>query len=159
MKKLLLASMALFYTSLALSQVPKPVKWNYSVDSLNNKEAVLVLEADIETGWHIYSQHTPDGGPLPTVFTFDESGCYLLDGKPSEPVPHEEYDSLFQVKVLTLPGKPVFRQKVKINSLPCNITGRIDGQVCKEVCIMFDATFSILVAEQQRNGSIKSSNQ
>ena len=100
------------------------------------------MTANIEKEWHIYSQFTPDGGPLSTVFTFDKNDCYSLVEKVTEPLAHEEYDSTFQVKVLTLDGNPVFKQKIKLNKDDCKITGRVDGQACKEVCIMFEGSLT-----------------
>jgi len=120
----------------------KPVKWTCTVEDKKNGEATLVMKANIEKDWHIYSQFTPDGGPLPTVFTFDKNDCYSPVDKVSEPKAHEDYDSTFEVKVLTLDGTPVFRQRIKYTKEDCKITGRVEGQACKEVCIMFDGVLS-----------------
>ena len=131
-----------------------PVKWTFSVEEKGN-EATLIFKANIEEGWHIYSQFTPDGGPLPTVFTFEEKGCYKLEGKVSEPRPHEEFDSTFGVKVLTIDGQPAFTQKIKLTEGPCIIKGRIDGQVCKEVCIMFGSDFTFEAGKSLVKGASK----
>lgn len=128
-----------------LAQALKPVKWTYKVEQTSKGEAMLVFSADIEKGWHIYSQVTPDGGPLPTVFTFDENKSFERVGDVVEPVPHSEYDSTFEVKVLTLDGKPVFKQKIKLKNPETRITGRIEGQVCKDACIMFGDSFTFNV--------------
>jgi len=124
------------------AQAMKPVKWTCTIEDRKLGEATLVMTANIEKDWHIYSQFTPDGGPLPTVFTFDKNDCFSLIDKVTEPKAHEEYDSTFQVKVLTLDGNPVFKQKIKVSKDICIITGRVEGQACKEVCIMFDGTLS-----------------
>ena len=139
----------------AFAQLPNPVKWTFTVEQLSGDEATLMFNASIDPGWHIYSQFTPDGGPLPTVFTFEENGCYGLVGKPTEPAAHEEYDSTFEVKVLTLDGKPSFTQKIKLNEGSCTIKGRIDGQVCKEVCIMFGSDFTFTIGEPEEKDATK----
>ena len=131
-----------FLPGFLFAQGLKPVKWTCTIEDKKGGEATLVMKANIEKDWHIYSQFTSDGGPLPTVFVFDKNDCYSLVDKVTEPKAHEEYDSLFAVKVLTLDGSPVFRQKIKFNNEDCKITGRVDGQVCKDVCIMFDGPLS-----------------
>ena len=143
MNKLLIAVFLFaLLPGLSISQALKPVKWTCSIEDRKGEEATLVMKASIDKGWHIYSQFTPDGGPLPTVFTFDKNDCYTLIDKVTEPKAHEEYDSTFQIKVLTLDGNPVFKQKIKLNKEECKISGRVEGQVCKEVCVMFDGTLT-----------------
>jgi hypothetical protein len=143
MNKLLIAVFLIsFLPGALLAQALKPVKWTCTVEDKKAGEATLVMSANIEKDWHIYSQFTPDGGPLPTVFTFENNGCYTLIDKVTEPKAHEEYDSTFQVKVLTLDGNPVFRQKIKINKEDCTIKAHVDGQACKEVCIMFEGALT-----------------
>lgn len=153
MNRLLFSLLLILFVATAAAQNLHPVKWTYTVEQKNPGEATLVFTANIEKGWHIYSQVTPDGGPLPTVFSFNAGKSFELIGKPSEPAPHEEYDSTFEVKVLTLDGNPVFRQKIKLNESALNITGRIDGQVCKDVCIMFGDEFRFDLGEKKNEGA------
>jgi len=143
MKKLLITvyMLALVHGN-SFAQKLEPIKWICTIEDRKAGEATLVMKANIQKDWHIYSQFTPDGGPLPTVFTFDKSDCYALVDKVTEPKVHEDYDSTFQVKVLTLDGSPVFRQKIKFTKEDCKITGKVEGQACKEVCIMFDGALS-----------------
>ena len=47
--------------------------------------AYLILEGKIDAGWHLYSQFTPDGGPIPLEIQYSESaGNYVLVGKTKE---------------------------------------------------------------------------
>jgi len=155
MKKTVIICLAyLLYANFSFAQIIKPVKWTYSVEQ-HGSEATLVFNSNIDSGWHIYSQFTPDGGPLPTVFTFEENGCYQLVDKATEPKAHEEFDSTFGVKVLTLDGKPVFTQKIKLKNSPCTIKGRVDGQVCKDVCIMFGSDFTLSIGKLKDEEIIK----
>ena len=123
------------------SQIRTPVKWTFSVEQKNNTEATLHFKAAIEKEWHIYSQFTPDGGPIPMFFSFEQDKNYELVGKVTEPKPHEEFDSTFGVKVLTFEGTPVFSQKIKLKGNGFSLKGNVSGQVCKESCIMFDSNF------------------
>jgi DsbC/DsbD-like thiol-disulfide interchange protein len=121
-----------------------PVKWNFHVQP-TNAETQIKFSAAIEKGWHIYSQNTADGGPLPMLFTFDTATCYTLSGKVMEPKPIEEFDSIFGIKVLYLTDKPELMQKVVVKSTPCKVSGKIEYQACKEMCIPLDTTFSFII--------------
>ena len=141
MKHVILFLLFIILSLCGFSQIQNPVKWKFSKEQTTDREAVLIFQATIDKEWHIYSQFTPDGGPFPTAFTFEKDKCFSLVGKVSEPKAHEEFDSTFEIKVLTLEGKITLTQKVKLNGIPCQIKGTINGQVCKEVCILFDTSF------------------
>ncbi|TNF24492.1 MAG: thiol:disulfide interchange protein, partial [Bacteroidetes bacterium] len=61
-------------TSALQAQLFDPVKWKTETKRLSATEAELVFSATIEDGWHLYSQHLDEGGPIPTTFTFQELG-------------------------------------------------------------------------------------
>ena len=50
-------------------QMYDPVKWSFNVDVVNENEVDLVIHADIEEGWYVYSQDAGDG-PISTSFAF-----------------------------------------------------------------------------------------
>jgi thiol:disulfide interchange protein DsbD len=95
----------------------------------------------MDPGYHLYSQFTPEGGPMPTIFDFKKSADYKLIGKASEPKPFEEFDELFGVKVKTFKTETiVFKQEVRILSTkPFELTGEISGMTCDDKgCTPFD---------------------
>src|SRR4051812_1852769 len=108
-----------------------PVKWNFSSEQVK-ANSILKFDADIQLGWHIYSQFTPDGGPLPMLFTFDSATCYTRNGKVEEPKQIKEYDTVFGLNVMYLEDKPRLTQKIKVNSVPCKVSGKIEYQACME---------------------------
>ena len=61
-----------------MAQVKNPVKWTHSAKKLSNGKYELHMTATVEKGWHIYSQNTPDGGPVPTTFTFTNVMIYAF---------------------------------------------------------------------------------
>jgi thiol:disulfide interchange protein len=158
MKKLLPVVLLLFVSSFSFSQMLNPVKWSYSVEQTKEGEATLLFKAKIDKDWHVYSQFTPDGGPLPMVFTFVPNSCYELIGKVTEPHPHEEFDSTFEVKVLTHSGEIILKQKVKLKGDACKIQGELTGQVCKEVCNQFDTTFVFNIGKGKTDNSPEKNN-
>jgi len=133
------------FTNVSYSQFKTPVKWTFSVEQKSSDEATLVFKADIEEHWHFYSQFTPQGGPMfgptPMVFTFEPNKNYELVGNVTEPKPHIEYDSTFELNVHTFEGKPTFTQKIKLKGKAFKLKGELSGQVCKESCVLFDTSF------------------
>ena len=83
----------------SFSQILEPVKWKTSVEKTSDKEAVLVMTATIEKGWHLYSQFIPDGGPIKTTFTFDASPNYKTLGAVSEGKAVEYFDKNFEMQL------------------------------------------------------------
>jgi thiol:disulfide interchange protein DsbD len=123
----------------------QPAKWTFSVENGKGDERMLVFQVKLEEGWHLYSQFTPDGGPLPLVFKFENGTCYERIGKVTEPKPHESYDSTFMVQVLEFEKSATFKQKVKLKGGACSIKGRLEYQVCKESCIFQEEEFSFSI--------------
>ena len=72
MKKIILL-LALFSLTIGNSQIFDPVKWVTSVEKISDTEYKLISKASIESGWHLYSQEVPEGGPIATTFTFDDA--------------------------------------------------------------------------------------
>jgi thiol:disulfide interchange protein len=140
--------LVLIYQS-SFSQILKPVKWSFSIEQVKDGEATLLFKAKIDKGWHIYSQFTPDGGPLPMTFTYTPNTCYELVGKVTEPKAHEEFDSTFGVKVLIHSGEVTLKQKVKYTGDACRISGEITGQVCQDACILFDTSFVFSIGKKK----------
>ena len=118
-----------------------PDKWTFTVQHSSADEATLLFTLKLDNGWHVYSQNTPDGGPLPMVYKYDSTGCFELIGKCAEPKPHVEFDSTFGVTVYTFDKEVTFSQKVKLKNKDCKIHGTIEYQVCKEACIFKDTHF------------------
>jgi thiol:disulfide interchange protein len=147
MKRLFAAFIAILYWSLnAQAQLEYHVKWAFTSEKTSDNEVTLLFKVKIDKDWHIYSQFTPQDGPLglaplPMGFEFEKNKSYSLIGKVEEPKPHESFDSTFEVKVLTFDGDVTFKQKIKLNAESATIKGTISGQVCKEVCQMFDTSF------------------
>ncbi len=130
------------------AQVKQPVKWTFSVKQTGDNEADLIFKAKIDKGWHLYSQHLPEGGPIPTSFTFKKAGNYKLKGTASEPKGKTEYDKTFEMNITSFVDDATFVQKIITNSdKEFVVTGTFDYMVCNDgSCIPFsDNDFSISV--------------
>lgn len=134
MKKLALTSLVLFLIPLlSCTQILEPVTWSFKVEKTNPEEATLLMIADIDEGWHLYSQDIPPGGPLPTIFEFDKNPNFKLIGKVEESDAIKEYDPNFEMLLKFFDGKPVFKQKIQILSKESfNITGYLEFMCCDD---------------------------
>ncbi|MBN1199901.1 MAG: thioredoxin family protein [Bacteroidales bacterium] len=117
----------------SFSQVLDPVQWSFKTKRSGQDEATLMMIAKIDKGWHLYSQHLPSGGPLPTVFKFNESKDYSLMGETSEPKAIEEYDPNFEMILRFFDGTVVFAQKIKILTKNAfTIGGELEYMCCDD---------------------------
>jgi thiol:disulfide interchange protein len=141
MKKLL-AALLLFFTFLSTqAQIIEPVKWNSRVEKLSETEFNLILEGKIDAGWHVYSQFTPDGGPLPTELKFTKDD-YELVGKTQESKTKTSFNDVFEVNETYFEKNVTLTQKIKVtNPNLKNIKVDLDYQVCKESCINSNKSF------------------
>jgi DsbC/DsbD-like thiol-disulfide interchange protein len=133
MKKIFLAIVALVITIGAQAQVESHVRWSYAAKKTSATEAVILIRATIDNGWHIYSQNVKDGGPVKTTFTFKPSKEYALVGKTSEPAPITKFEKVFSMNVGYFENSVVFQQKVKIKSPKATaVTGKLEFMTCND---------------------------
>lgn len=144
MKKVLFLLLSFLTLFTAQGQMVNPVKWSSRVEKISDTEFNLVMEAKIDDDWHVYSQFTPENGPLPAEFKFkDAKGNYELIGKVKESPYKKQYNDVFEVDEYYFEKKATFTQKIKItNPNFTTLKASVDYQVCKEVCINQDNTFT-----------------
>ena len=115
----------------SMAQIMDPVKWSFQVKDLNGSESELIFTAQLDEGWHLYSQHTDPMGPIGISFEFTPSKDYALKGKVSEPKPHEEFDKDFNCTVRSFSGRVVFRQKIeRLSQKDFKVKGTYSYQLC-----------------------------
>ncbi len=152
MKKLIVILVAFFALANVAAQVKKPVKWTTKTEKISDTEFNLVMNATIESGWHMYSQFTPDGGPLPIFLTFkNQKGNFELVGKAKESPYKKEFNKDFEVDEYYFESKATLTQRVKIiNSKTDKIIVNVDFQACQNQCIndKVDLTFVIPVMDK-----------
>ena len=141
---LLLGFLAFFNAN---AQLIAPVKWKTTTEKLNDTEFNLVFEGTIDNGWHVYSQFTPDGGPLPLLLDFkNQKGQYTLIGTTSESKTKRAFNDVFGVDEIYFEKKVVLKQKVKITGKSVSkIDVNVSYQVCEEKCINEDKDFEFII--------------
>lgn len=137
MKKLLFTLLSLFVFTLSQSQILDPVKWKTAIEKKSETEFLLKFEATIQKDWHFFSQFTPDGGSLPSVFNYENTkGNYQLVGKTTESKYKKVYSEIFEVDEYMFEGSAQFSQLVKItNPALKSIKVEVEYQACLEQCI------------------------
>jgi len=133
MKKLLLLIAVLVISTGAFAQIEAPVKWSYAAKRLSKTEAVVLLKATIQSGWHIYSQNVKDGGPIKTTFTFKPSKDYAPAGKATEPAAITKFEKVFGMNVSYFENAVVFQQKIKLKSPKASaVSGSVEFMTCND---------------------------
>ena len=152
MKKALFILVTLFSLSTIKAQILDPVKWTSKTEKISDTEFNLILNGTIEKNWHVYSQFTPDDGPLPMVLTFkDQKGNFELAGKAKESPYKKQFNDIFGVDEYYFENKMTITQKVKItNPKTSKIVLNLDYQVCKDACINQNKNFTFIIPATEK---------
>lgn len=137
-KGILPALLCLLFWGAVLAQVKEPVKWSFAAKKVNATTYELRLTAQMEADWHIYSQTTPDGGPVPTSVSFSKNPLVVIQGGVKESGKMEEhFEELFGVKVKQYSGEVIFTQTVAVKAgIKTAVNGSVEFMVCNDVeCI------------------------
>lgn len=135
MKKYIIAGILLFYANFLFAQIQNPVSWTTSYKKINDKTYEIHLTTNIDNGWHIYSQHTPEGGPFPTSFTFTKNPLITLEGKAKEIGKLEQHvEPLFgNIDVKQFSNKVDFVQLVKLKApVKTSVNVAVEFMVCND---------------------------
>ncbi|HAM10746.1 MAG TPA: disulfide bond formation protein DsbD [Bacteroidales bacterium] len=149
MRKILLI---IFFVITALhisAQIYDPVTWDFSYEKKGDNQYEIVITASIEDGSHIYAMIVPDGGPIPTSFSFDTLKSYKLDGTTFNVIPPiEKMDEAFGFKIKTYSKKAEFRQKVTAVDPSFTVTGIVNFMACNNVTCSppKDVDFSVRIS-------------
>lgn len=145
MKKYLILGISLLLFSFTHAQILDPVKWTTKIEKKSENTFLISLNAIIENEWHVYSQFTPDGGPLPLEISFtNQKGNYNLVGKAKEGKTRTAYNDIFEVNETFFEKKAQITQEIMVtNKGVKTIEIVINYQACKEVCINLEKKFSI----------------
>jgi thiol:disulfide interchange protein len=115
----------------------------------SERPAVLMITADVASGWHVYSLTQPPGGPTKTKIELTESPQYHLAGQfRSEPAPTTRVDNAAWVG-LTIEeheGKVTWYAPIELTAgvdpASLVIKGKVRMLACKESCIPVNKDFT-----------------
>ena len=160
MRKLIPFIFSILLPSFASAQVYDPVTWDFGYEKTGDKQYELVFTASVETNWHIYAMDLPDGGPIPTSFTFDTVPGFKFDGKAYEVTkPVEVLDEAFGFKIKTFSTKAEFRQKIIAVESSFIVKGAVNFMACNNATCSppKDAEFEIAIKEKSSGPVVSSS--
>ena len=133
MKKILLAFLFFGFVLQSQSQKLAPVKWAYQAVKTGDKKYNIIITANVDAPWHIYSQFVKKG-PIPTTVQFAKNPLVVLSGSTKEVGNLEKkFDNNFGAVIGSFGGKVQFIQAVtlKVNT-KTKLTGTIEYMVCNE---------------------------
>ena len=147
MKKLLFLLLILLAFAKVNSQILDPVKWTTSIDKKSETNYLLTFNGIIENDWHMYSQFTPDGGPLALEVIFkDQIGNFNLIGKAKEGKTTTAFNDVFGVNETFFVKKAQIQQEITIlNPKVLKIEVALNYQVCKDACINLEKKFTFVI--------------
>jgi len=146
----ILLSFSLIVIGLQLHAQENPVTWSFD----SKKEATGIYRVNITAvvlaPWHIYSQTTPAGGPIPTKIQFKQNPLLNYSGSISEQGQvQKHHDKNFGVDVIYFDGDVKFSQVVKVKTaVKTSLHGSIEYMVCNDskclppVVVPFDITLN-----------------
>jgi DsbC/DsbD-like thiol-disulfide interchange protein len=138
MKKIVLTLASFFIAVLVFAQPKNPVSFTYEAVKNTNGTYDVIVKATVDKGWHIYSQNTDKGGPIPTSVTFKANPLAKASGKVLEKGKLEKvFDKAFGVNVLYFSNSVQFIQNFKVKAgVKTTIKGTIEYMVCDdEMCL------------------------
>ena len=88
----------------------------------------------VDEPWHIYSQNTGKGGPIPTNIVFKTNPLVTKTGTVKEVGKLEKvFDKNFKTDVLFYSEKVSFIQTVKVkNGIKTSLSGTVEYMVCDD---------------------------
>ena len=154
MKKLLILFISIICLSTSISaQVLDPVKWEVTVEQEKGDLYNVIMKANIEEGWHLYSQKQfgeEFEGPITTEFSYNNTPeTFTLEGETLEPDVTPIHDPVFDLDVVFFEDKATFIQPIKVvNPEGLKVNIEIYYSVCDdEKCLPPDTkTFEVDIA-------------
>lgn len=135
MKKIKLLFLALLTGFILQAQMANPVSWNFVSKKINDNTYQIQMIANIQNGWHLYSQVQPeDAIAIPTTFTINSNPLIKLEGKIKELGKMEKFtDKKLGLSANQYSKKVVFMQEVKLKGkIKTNFTGTVEFQTCDD---------------------------
>jgi thiol:disulfide interchange protein DsbD len=117
------------------SNAQNPISWSFSAKKVDDKTYEVHMTANIQPGWHLYSQNQPDDAiAIPTGFTINNNPLLKLDGKVKEMGTMEKFhDKKLDVSANQYSNKVDFVQVVKLKAnAKTNVTGSVEFQTCND---------------------------
>lgn len=127
--------LALMMLGVVLVKAQNPISWTFSAKKIADKTYEVHMTANIQTGWHLYSQTQPDDAiAIPTGFKLNSNPLLTLDGSIKEIGKVEKFhDAKLDLSANQYSNKVDFVQVVKLKAnAKTNLTGNVEYQTCND---------------------------
>ncbi len=140
---------------------PGDVTWTAKLapeDIRAGEGAQIVLTAQIEGDYHLYSLTKRDTGPTVTTLTLDPGQALEAAGAGIQPTPHTEMDTGFNINVESYTGGVAFALPVKLKA---GLAGaqtahvQVHYQVCRKGTCLFPKTVDVPVTFTVVAGAVR----
>jgi thiol:disulfide interchange protein DsbD len=138
MKKVFLALFTIVLAIAAFAQPKDPVIWKYEAVKKSGNNYDVVITATIPKPWHLYSQNTAKGGPIPTKITINNNPLISVSAGKAKEIGRQEkvLDKNFSpkgVEVLFYSEQVQFVQSIVLKgAVKTNISGTVEFMVCDD---------------------------
>ncbi len=124
-------------------QESDPVHWSHSFEQETDSTYRLIMEAAIDTGWHLYSTTSAPGGALAMELEFlDEGTGYVRHGSLFESETHVAFNPEFGVDETFYKEHARLEQTIRLTgTLEQPVRVYVYYQVCETVCIPGEVEF------------------
>jgi len=148
MKKLLNLLIVFLAFTVSVFAQDETTQWSTSIEKHSNDEYTITYKVKIDEGWHLYSQHLPEGGPLPTVFNYTNvEKDFTLIGKTEEGEPHREFDKVFEMITPFFSDSAEFTQRIKLlNKEVKTVITTVEFQTCDDEACTFEPGLELITA-------------
>jgi thiol:disulfide interchange protein DsbD len=152
MKKIVVLLVMVLAFAKGNAQLLNPVKWTTQIEKKSEENYVLTFNGVIDTGWHLYSQFTAEGGSLPLEVLFkNQKGNFELIGKTKESKTKTAYNDIFEVNETFFEKKAQLTQEIHVtNPKLSKVEVSLNYQVCKEACINLEKNFTFVIPSQSK---------
>ncbi|MCD1115888.1 protein-disulfide reductase DsbD family protein [Chryseobacterium turcicum] len=120
------------------AQIKNPVKFKFTVNELGNNQYEAVLNATLESGWHIYSRDIPEDTGIPTEYIVSGKNIELIGKFQEVGKKHEEFSEAFGGTIIYYSNSAGFKQKFKLKdpTKVGDVVAEITYQTCDDrVCL------------------------
>ncbi len=133
MKKLAILLAFSFTVLFVNAQIVNPTKWTFD-SKQNGKDVELIFKATVEKGWHVYDVYLPEGGPIATTISYNDSALFDFVGAiQKSKQPTTVFDENFNLNVSYYANEVTFAQKIKLHSeAPVTISGNVLFMSCND---------------------------
>lgn len=123
-----------FQLGVSGGQIRYPATWFFAAKKKTADTYEVTLTAVVEKPWHIFSQNTGKGGPIPTRVSFKANALQSVVGKTKEVGKLQKaFDQNFNTDVLFYSNKVQFMQAVRVKgAAKTTLSGTVEYMVCDD---------------------------